>query len=179
MKTKQAAIEAARKKLGSAANEGVDFNVHNTGAGWTWKEIEAANEPAKKAKAKRAPKAVPAPVEAPTKAQKMLAAKTAKPKKAKKGPMLKPKAPESRKAPPAQGTKSAALIALLKRPGGASSKEMEEATGWKASSVRGLLGTMRAQGSNIESKKLTKGEPTVYKLHEAKTAPAPDVGDVV
>jgi len=193
MKTKQAAMEAARKKLGAAANEGVDFTCTNTGAGWTWTEIQAANEPAAKAKAKRA-KGAPHTVSAP--------AKPKAPKTAAKAPRA-PKFVDPDDAPPlgkkffknaeirngdkiirpaaapAAGTKGAAILTMLRGPGGASSKEMEQATGWKAASVRGYLGTLRSQGFSIESKKLGKGEPVVYKLHEAKTATAADVGDVV
>lgn len=55
-KTKESALKAARKALGQNATEGVDFNLRNTGAGWDFETIPAANEAAARAKAKRAPK---------------------------------------------------------------------------------------------------------------------------
>lgn len=52
-KTKQGALKAARDALGEHAIEGVDFNVHNTGAGWTYSEMGAATDAAAEAQAKR------------------------------------------------------------------------------------------------------------------------------
>lgn len=107
MKTKQAAMEAARKKLGAAANEGVDFTCTNTGAGWAWTEIPAANEPAAKAKAKRAPKDDPF---LKAMAPKPKAQKTAaRPLRAQMGAKAPPKPPSPRTPPqvaPAAGNAS-------------------------------------------------------------------------
>ncbi len=77
----------------------------------------------------------------------------------------------------ASGTKSDLILGMLKKPGGASSKEMEAATGWAPHSVRGFLGTLRKKGVAVLSKKFAKGEPTVYSI-EAAADPAL-VGDVV
>lgn len=160
-KTKEAALKAARADLGDDAIEGVDFKLVNSGAGWTHESIaliapkpKSAPKPKTASKAKaaaKAPKAVPAP----------------------KAKAVKAAAPKSQ---PAEGqTKTQVIEGMLKRPGGATSKEMEEATGWQPHSVRGLLGTMRAKGVKVISKKHPK-EPTVYSI--AKAA-ADDVGAVV
>jgi Protein of unknown function (DUF3489) len=43
-----------------------------------------------------------------------------------------------------EGSKTAQIVALLKRPGGVTAKELMKATGWQAHSVRGFLsGTVR------------------------------------
>src|ERR1700679_3485988 len=60
-------------------------------------------------------------------------------------------------------TKSQHMKGLLTRPEGATSAQMEEATGWQPHSVRGLLGTWRKKGVKIEATKI-KGSPTVYRI---------------
>ncbi|HYW48245.1 MAG TPA: DUF3489 domain-containing protein [Bryobacteraceae bacterium] len=68
--------------------------------------------------------------------------------------MAKPaKAPASAR----EGTKTAKVLDLLKRPGGATSKELQKATGWQPHSVRGFLsGTVgKKMGLAVTS---TKGE---------------------
>lgn len=58
-------------------------------------------------------------------------------------------------------TKGALIQSMLMK--GATSKELEAATGWKPHSVRGYLGTLRKSGVNVVSHK-EKGEPTVYRV---------------
>jgi hypothetical protein len=58
-----------------------------------------------------------------------------------------------------QGTKSAAIMALLEKPKGASLAELTEATGWQAHSVRGFLSGAigKKMGLQVRSTKLEDG----------------------
>ena len=74
--------------------------------------------------------------------------------------------------PPAEAaakpTKSAALIALLKRPEGATLEQMMEATGWQKHSVRGFMaGTVRKKhGLSAASTKTESGR--VYRIEQSE-----------
>jgi hypothetical protein len=89
------------------------------------------------------------------------AAKAAKPGKAagtaKKGAKA---AERTKKAGVRQGSKTAKVLDLLKRPGGATMKELMKATGWQAHSVRGFLsGTLgKKRGLTVMSTKNEGGE---------------------
>jgi hypothetical protein len=58
------------------------------------------------------------------------------------------------------GSKTAKILALLKRPGGATAKQLMKATGWKPHSVRGFLsGTVgKKMGLTVTSTKSGDGE---------------------
>jgi len=86
---------------------------------------------------------------AKTKADKKATPAKRAPKGAKKGGPAKSEARD--------GSKTAQILDLLKRPGGATSKELMKATGWQPHSVRGFLsGTVgKKMGLTITS---TKGE---------------------
>ncbi|HWZ32336.1 MAG TPA: DUF3489 domain-containing protein [Bryobacteraceae bacterium] len=83
------------------------------------------------------------------------------PKKGKSGKKADPakKAPKGAKkaAGARDGSKTAKVLELLKRPGGATSKELMKATSWQPHSVRGFLsGTIgKKMGLTVTS---TKGE---------------------
>ena len=62
---------------------------------------------------------------------------------------------------PTAPTKGSIIQAMLLK--GATSKELEAATGWAAHSVRGFLGTLRKRGTRVISTKLPK-QPTVYSV---------------
>ena len=64
-----------------------------------------------------------------------------------------------------QGTKTAKVLEMVKRPGGATLKQIRKATGWQTHSVRGFLsGTLGKQmGLKIESSKRNDGA-RVYSL---------------
>ena len=65
-------------------------------------------------------------------------AKASPPKKANKG-ATSAQAPKRKATGARQGSKTAKVLGLLKRSGGASLKELRKATGWQAHSVRGFL----------------------------------------
>ena len=113
----------------------------------------AATASSKKPKAnKKAPVAPRRAHVAPAKAKS--ARKAAPAKKAHKG-RTKPEVAESKVA--RDGSKTAKILDLLKRPGGATLKELIKATGWLPHSVRGFLsGTVgKKMGLTVIS---TKGE---------------------
>lgn len=106
-------------------------------------------QPKANKKAKRAPQGAKG---AKTKGK---SAKKATP--AKKAPKGAKKAKSAR-----EGTKTDQVLALLKRPGGVTAKELMKATGWQPHSVRGFLsGTIRKKmGLTVTSTKGDEGERT-------------------
>ena len=74
----------------------------------------------------------------------------------------KPNAPAKNAATPERGTKTAKILALLKRASGASLQQLRKATGWQAHSVRGFLsGTLKKKmGLRVASNKLQGGQRT-------------------
>ena len=64
-----------------------------------------------------------------------------------------------------RGSKTAKVLDLLKRPGGASLKQLMKATGWQPHSVRGFLsGTLKKKmGLKLESSR-REGEERAYRL---------------
>ena len=85
------------------------------------------------------------------------AAATAKPKKAAKAPK---KAKPAKAEGVREGSKTAKILDLLKRPNGATMKELMKATGWLPHSVRGFLsGTVgKKMGLAVSSTKGADGE---------------------
>ena len=94
---------------------------------------------------------------APAKAKSARKAKLSK--KASKG-RTKPEVAKSKIA--RDGSKTAKILDLLKRPGGATSKELMKATGWLPHSVRGFLsGTVgKRMGLTVTCTKSEDGERT-------------------
>jgi hypothetical protein len=71
-------------------------------------------------------------------------------------------APATKAATAEGGTKTAKILALLKRPAGASLEQLRKVTGWQAHSVRGFLsGTIKKKmGLRVASAKLQDGQRT-------------------
>ena len=71
----------------------------------------------------------------------------------------------NRPAAARRGSKTAKVLDLLKRPGGASLKELMKATGWQPHSVRGFLsGTLKKKMAlKLESSR-REGEERVYSV---------------
>src|ERR1700694_5746304 len=72
----------------------------------------------------------------------------------------KPKRDNQATAAARRGTKSAKILALLRRPAGASLQELRKATGWQAHSVRGFLSgaVKKKMGLPVESAPRDNGE---------------------
>jgi hypothetical protein len=110
-----------------------------------------------------------APVKAKASKHATPAAKPAKTPKARKAPKpgaparaRKTNSPEAVEIKTRVGSKTAHVLDLLKRPGGASLKNIMEETGWQAHSVRGFIsGTLGTKmGLTVESAKGEGGERT-------------------
>src|ERR1700685_2937938 len=116
----------------------------------------ADGQPKANKKAGRAPRRAPV---APAKAKAGKKASPAKkaPKSAKKAKGGKVAKPEAR-----DGSKTANILDLVKRPGGVTAKELMKATGWLPHSVRGFLsGTVgKKMGLAVTSTKSEDGERT-------------------
>ena len=85
-------------------------------------------------------------------------ARANKPKHAKA--IKKPKGRSKTPAATRRGTKTAKILALLRRPAGASLSELKKATGWQAHSVRGFLSgaVKKKMGLRIDSAPRDHGE---------------------
>jgi hypothetical protein len=75
-------------------------------------------------------------------------------------PVSKPKSRTKAPGPARRGTKTAKILALLRRPDGASLTELRKATGWQPHSVRGFLSgaVKKKMGLRIESLSRDDGE---------------------
>jgi hypothetical protein len=120
-------------------------------------ETAATPAPAAGKPPKASTQATRSPRRAPVAPNKEKAGKKASPaKKAPKGhTKAKVAKPEAR-----DGSKTAKILDLLKRPGGATAKELMKATGWQPHSVRGFLsGTVgKKMGLTVTSVKSEDGE---------------------
>lgn len=158
-KSRVSALKAARQACGEAAREGFEFNLRHSGAGWLFELVPAANDSAAEAQAQR---------------------KRGRPPKAQPQAKAEPRSFGQRETLEPALTKTELLAAMMRRPEGATSKQMEQATGWVGESVRGLIGALKRKGVRVVSTK-DPGQPTVYRIApERQAAPVvDDIGDVI
>jgi predicted ArsR family transcriptional regulator len=96
-----------------------------------------------------------------------------------RGLLAKP-APAGRSAgprKPRQGTKQQQVLALLRRPEGATVAQIAEATGWQAHTVRGFFAGLKKRGIEVSvlervrqvgpNRAGAKGSYSVYRIAEA------------
>jgi hypothetical protein len=93
--------------------------------------------------------------------------------------LTKPAAARSESGPRRSrtGTKQAAVLALLRRPEGASGPQIIAATGWAPHTVRGFLAGLKRRGVAVQvhervrqvgpGKEGAKGSYTIYRIAEA------------
>jgi hypothetical protein len=95
-----------------------------------------------------------------------------------------PEAPAAARRTPRAGTKQAQMIAMLKRPEGATVEQIAEATGWQHHTIRGAIsGALKKKlGLTIEATRTrevgpnktgAKGSSTVYRIVESSPATEP------
>jgi hypothetical protein len=135
------------------------FKNAKAAVGRIWERIQSLGETAKpKAgnKSKRGAQAAATPA-------KGKATKKATP--AKKAPKVAKSAKQAKPAGAREGSKTATVVALLERKGGATLAEIMKATGWQAHSVRGFIsGTLgKKMGRTVQSTKREDGE-RLYQL---------------
>jgi hypothetical protein len=136
---------------------GTTFKTRKAAVARIWKAIKGLGEP-RAATSRKVPPRKPRVAPAKAKSSK----KATPPKKAAKGAK---KAKHAKPVAARQGSKTAKVLDLLKRPGGATLKELMKTTGWQPHSVRGFLsGTVgKKMGLTLNSTKGENGERS-YKL---------------
>jgi len=121
------------------------FTDRKTAIARIWKAIQSL-QPAPEAQEKAAP------------ARDVATGRAAKSKATSKAKGSKKAATDGQEA--REGSKKAAILALLRQPNGATLKDLMAATGWQAHSVRGFISgaIVKKMGLKVESQKRADGE---------------------
>ena len=137
------------------------FKNAKSAASRIWERIQSLAEPAKPKADKIAKGGARAAKGAPAKGK---ATKKARP--VKNAPKRKKVAKLRDTAVPREGSKTATVVAMLRRKGGATLAEIMKAMGWQAHTVRGFMaGAMKKTGHRVESFKPEGGERT-YRINK-------------
>jgi len=138
-----------------------NFKSANAGISRIWARIQTLGESAKPKARPKARVSAPATKGAPAKAK---ASKHANP--AKKAAKPAKKIRTKKAATAREGSKTAQVVALLQRKGGATLAEITTKMGWQKHTVRGFMaGTMKKAGYAVESFKPEGGERT-YRINK-------------
>lgn len=78
--------------------------------------------------------------------------------------LAKPGRAERAQREPRGETKQEVVIALLKRPGGATNPEIQEATEWAPHTVRGFFAGLKKKGFTIDASKNPETKETTYRI---------------
>ena len=130
------------------------FKTAKVAAGRIWEQVQSLGETPKPKADRRAKAGAPAAKGAPAKGK---TSKKATP--AKEAPKGKKAAKTQDAAGPREGSKTAQVVAMLKRKDGATLTAIMDKMGWQRHTVRGFMaGAMKKAGYTIESFKSDKGE---------------------
>jgi hypothetical protein len=141
------------------------FENRNKAVARIWKALQRLNGDATPENATTAETANTAPKGAKGERAKGKSGKKATPakKSPKGGKAAKPAKQES--GAPREGSKTAQVVAMLQRKGGATLSEIMQRMGWQAHSVRGFIaGALKGAGYEVESFKPEGGERT-YRIN--------------
>ena len=137
------------------------FKSAKAGAGRIWERIQGLGEPENPKAERKAKAGAQAPKDAPAKAK-----TTKKTTAAKNAPKTKKVAKAQESAGPREGSKTAQVVAMLRRKNGATLSEIMDQMGWQKHTVRGFMaGAMKKAGYTVESFKSAKGERT-YRINQ-------------
>ena len=137
------------------------FKSAKAGAGRIWERIQGLGEPENPKAERKAKAGAQAPNDAPAKAK-----TTKKTTAAKNAPKAKKVAKAQESAGPREGSKTAQVVAMLRRKNGATLSEIMDQMGWQKHTVRGFMaGAMKKAGYTVESFKSAKGERT-YRINQ-------------
>lgn len=150
------AVRAARQFLGSDAKQGVEFGIlTNQDGSFSWLPLgkPLTKETVAEVRAATEDEAVPAFLK---KGRKTAAVSAVAP--------VAPKAPEKpAKGGRREGTKGAKVLEMIRRPGGATSEELQKETGWAPHTLRGFLSTTNRK-ENLGIKTERKDGVTRYSV---------------
>jgi hypothetical protein len=137
------------------------FKSAKTAASRIWERVQGLGEAAKPKEERKAKASALAAKGAPAKAK-----ATKKATAAKKEPKGKKAAKAPETAGPREGSKTAQVVAMLQRKGGATLAEIMDKMGWQKHTVRGFMaGAMKKAGYDVESFKPEGGERT-YRINK-------------